>query len=74
MIDNQFITTKYASTDKESALFKVEGEKEKHDDVNISIGHTRWAIHGAKTDINSHPHISSDGLFSLVQWNYRKLY
>ena len=66
MIDNQFITTKYASTDKESALFKVEGEKEKHDDVYISIGHTRWATHGAKTDINSHPHISSDGLFSLV--------
>ncbi len=66
MIDNQFITTKYASTDKESALVKVESEKEKHDNAYVSIGHTRWATHGAKTDTNSHPHTSSDGLFSLV--------
>ena len=66
MIDNQFITTKYASTYKESALVKVEGKKEKHDNAYVSIGHTRWATHGAKTDTNSHPHTSSDGLFSLV--------
>ena len=62
---NNIKTIKQASSDKKDSITVVMKQIQNETIYNI-ISHTRWATHGPKNNINSHPHTSINNKFSLV--------
>ena len=76
--EKKYKMTKFASDKEKSALEKIEPFIEEHNlessksskssksTIFNGIAHTRWATHGPKTDVNSHPHMCMNNNFCLV--------
>lgn len=68
-LDSRKLTGKLENLQKSLEKTPVDG--------NTGIGHTRWATHGAPSDVNSHPHLNAEETIAVVHngiiENYREI-
>lgn len=51
---------------KVGKISEVKGDEFDQKECSLAMGHTRWATHGGVTDLNSHPHFSSNKKVAVV--------
>lgn len=51
---------------REACGMDLKGERQGPFYIVAGLAHTRWATHGAPSDVNAHPHTSNDGMLAVV--------
>jgi len=61
VLNDELFVSKKVGKISEAKLEDFQGKES-----SMSIGHTRWATHGGVSEVNSHPHFSTDKTISVV--------